>query len=299
MLLESFFRHYGHTLVTAAIFTEQELKSIFDISRPLHKTPLAKIITLHIERLFAEKNDKEAITQKSLIKRFFKSLHQRGHITHNPTQYFRVYKSYPDRKTTFFHSEIENILCYLKWTITNPSINSLYNLEMYRYFLYVAATGQRREELLNLRVKDICLEGKKLIIEKSKKMKDRRILSFNDFLSAYQERVIADMVAHCITEGPNEPLFSFVNHDKPSQLWIKIRKKMELRIDLNMHDLRRLYIRTGLKEGLSLSRIQYILGHTSTQSLLKYIELDYASLQKMLEEEEGDVVPIHKCQYCS
>lgn len=293
MRLSSFFKNCSYSLQNVGIFTTEELKAVAKTLKPLADMPIEKIITVHLEDLFLPKPDgrrKEAL----LVKRLFKTLVGRGYISYNPAEHMQLpFKKYVSRRSTFTNTDVENVLQYFLDRHTGKNgkkTRSAYDLEMYRYVLYLAGLGQRRAELTRLRVKDILLKKEDeeivIVIERSKGMHDRRTLSFNDITKQFKDRVIEDMKRLRREKKGNDLVFSFSHTNTPSGIWKSQRDKIDIRPELHLHDIRRLYIRSQFDRNVKFSTVQLALGHRNGTTVLKhYINIDQSQLIRMVQEE--------------
>ncbi|MFC1932212.1 tyrosine-type recombinase/integrase [Chloroflexota bacterium] len=123
-------------------------------------------------------------------------------------------------------------------------------------------SGLRREELANLRVSDILISEKTLIVRKGKGMKDRTIplpSGVINFLRAY----IVDM-------KPDDKVFNV----KPAAVSDKIRRiAKNAGLNIHAHSLRHGYATRLLEKGANIKAVQELLGHSRIGTTEAYLSL--------------------------
>ena len=123
-------------------------------------------------------------------------------------------------------------------------------------------SGLRREELANLRVSDILINEKALIVRKGKGMKDRTVplpSGVTDLLEAY----IVDM-------RPDDKVFNV----KPAAISDKIRRMAKnAGLNIHAHSLRHGYATRLLEKGANIKAVQELLGHSRIGTTEVYLSL--------------------------
>ena len=141
-------------------------------------------------------------------------------------------------------------------------------------------SGLRRQELANLRVSDILINEKALIVRKGKGMKDRTIplpSSVIDLLEGY----IIDM-------KQDDKVFNV----KSAAISDKIRRiANNAGLNIHAHSLRHGYATRLLEKGANIKAVQELLGHSrisTTESYLSLLPRHLKDAVDLLEDSDSD-----------
>ena len=125
------------------------------------------------------------------------------------------------------------------------------------------ATGLRRQELLNLHVKDVDVDQGTLVVQSGKSQKARRVLPLGG-------EVLALLRGWAVAEGlePSDRIFA-VTKGALRRAWEQIRDEAGL-TDVRFHDLRHTYAVWCAKSGMPLVELQQRLGHATITMTQRY-----------------------------
>jgi integrase len=144
--------------------------------------------------------------------------------------------------------------------------------------LLLLLTGARRNEVTHARWEHVDLQASALLVPLSKSGKPRYVV-----LNAAAVEVLRS-----IPRLPNNPyVFPSPVTGRPSASlhfpWRRIRKKAGLG-DVRLHDLRHSFASTLVNEGVSLYRVQRLLGHINAKATQRYAHLSSESLTEAAEK---------------
>lgn len=145
-------------------------------------------------------------------------------------------------------------------------------------FRFMAGTGARRHEVMNVLVKDVVF-GQKVIYIRGKGQKER----VNPFVSRSVFKMIKNRIER-LDIGPNDPVFDYTADHISYVLKRTLRKKrfIEKGLHFSPHTLRRLFADSLLGK-VSLNAIQVSLGHSSIQTTTIYLN---TSTKMMMKERK-------------
>jgi integrase len=136
-------------------------------------------------------------------------------------------------------------------------------------------TGLRRSELANLRVGDIDLRERKLVVRLGKGAKDRAVP-----LTTSLVRELEDFIQG---RGRDESLFGLA----PATISGKIRRwAVKAGVKLHTHSLRDRFASTLNERGVSIREIQELLGHSNLANTERYTLLTPRHLRKAIDSLE-------------
>lgn len=126
------------------------------------------------------------------------------------------------------------------------------------------ATGMRRGELLELRVRDVDLDAGAVVVQAGKSVRARRRIPLAGEPLALLRRWVA-------SEGLDSDEFVFAEVDEYNlrYAWEQIREEADLE-DVRFHDLRHTYAVHCAKAGMPLGELQQRLGHANIQMTMRY-----------------------------
>ena len=123
-------------------------------------------------------------------------------------------------------------------------------------------SGLRREELANLKVCDILINEKALIVRKGKGMKDRTV--------PLPSGIVRLLQAHIVDMNPDDSVFNI----KPVAISDKIRRiAKNAGVKIHAHSLRHGYATRLLEKGANIKAVQELLGHSRIGTTEAYLSL--------------------------
>ena len=123
-------------------------------------------------------------------------------------------------------------------------------------------SGLRREELANLKVSDVLIGEKALIVRKGKGTKDRTV--------PLPSRVVKLLENHMELLNPDDSLFNV----KPVAISDKIRRIADRAgVNIHAHSLRHGYATRLLEKGANIKAVQALLGHSRIATTEAYLSL--------------------------
>ncbi len=201
-----------------------------------------------------------------------------GYGKKNPVTGVKLLKEPPGRIRFLETSEIDNLL---------KAIDDL-KRGCGRYLRPVVVlalnTGLRKNEILQLKWKDIDLKEKKITVKRTKN-NEIRTVPINDTL--YQELV--KVVRH--SEG------EYIFCDKSGIPYGNVRKSFESALevakieDLHFHDLRHTFASHLVMKGCDLRTVQQLMGHKDIKMTMRYSHLSKAHLQEAVSKLDSLWIP--------
>ena len=207
------------------------------------------------------------------ISSFYKWLTDEEYIIVNPMMRIPAIKQDKKVKKAFTDSEIEKMRIYLT---SNDYIFPRSRTQDIAIFELLLSSGIRVAELTNLKIKDLELNDcKGIVLGKGNK---ERIIYFSEkakqSIQLYlQEREDYNPHLFVSIKGPYEKLgISGVER--------KIREiGRECGIHAHPHKFRRTMATKLIRKGMPIDQVQHLLGHTSLDVTLRYVETDEDLLQ--------------------
>lgn len=231
-------------------FNEKDLKSYctFDIK-------------MYLGALKMKGNCNRTIENKrSYICSFFSWLAGTEQIDKNPCATIKPIKYDDEIRLPFTTIEIDK----LKGACNNPRERAMLELLM--------SSGVRVNEFINIRLEDIDFIKRTVRVRKGKGGKERY---------TYMDEVACNRIIEYLTQYGIESGFVFVSAKRKTQLTTSgvrsILKQIGNRArieDVHPHRFRRTLATTLAKRGMEIQKIQQLLGHTSINTTMIYINMD-------------------------
>jgi integrase/recombinase XerD len=147
-------------------------------------------------------------------------------------------------------------------------------------FQLVYSSGLRRNELLNLKIRDIQTDDGKfrIRINRSKGNKDR--------YTVLSQKLLPQLREYYLIYRPKEYLFNGRIKGEPMSAeglrhaMIKAVKQSGFKKNINLHILRHCFASHALEEGLNIRTLQELLGHSSIQTTMIYLHVSDIPLYK-------------------
>lgn len=210
----------------------------------------------------------------SSLKSFYGFMLKIGKVTTSPAAAFKSLKVSKKIQVPFSTEEVLKLL--------DSSYNN-YNFVESRDFLIIEllyATGIRREELINIKLKDISLESRTIKVL-GKRNKERivplvpSIISHvSQYLSLRHEFAITNVEELFITSKGNKIYPSLVYRVIKSYF-----SKVSLKVKISPHVLRHTFATHLLDYGADLNAVKELLGHISLSSTQIYTHSSMATLK--------------------
>lgn len=157
-------------------------------------------------------------------------------------------------------------------------------LQMEAFFSLALATGMRRSEILDIRIKQ-CVhteDGPECWRPTSKNGAQRRVLLTRRADAALQQRIMA-----MARPTPDAKVFS-LNGDAVATRWDSAMKRAGIS-DLHVHDLRHEALSRLAARGFTIAELKRQSGHKSDAALLRYVNAISAEMRRKLEDPEPPV----------
>jgi len=139
-------------------------------------------------------------------------------------------------------------------------------------------TGMRRGEILNLEWKNVLLEERLIIVQRTKNNKIRRV-PMNDMVHGLLSRLK-------LKQGGRSHVFENPRTGKPfgqfDHSWRTLRNKLGFN-ELRFHDLRHCFATHALSRGGDIHSLQTVLGHASITMTARYLSGMTESQKKLVD----------------
>jgi integrase/recombinase XerD len=215
---------------------------------------------------------------------FFRWLHQRGHILHDPAARIPLPK---------VESKLPRVLNeeQMKLLIENPDVSTSIGLRDRALMEVLYATGIRHRECWKLNLYDVEVRARRLMVRAGKGGKDR-IVPLTSNAAYWVERYLAtargELAAGYFKKKPPPPsqaLWLARTGFRLSYGMIEQRIKgyaRELNLKANVHLFRHCCATHLLRGGASIRHIQLLLGHNNLQATTIYTHLEISDLQSTI-----------------
>jgi integrase/recombinase XerD len=138
---------------------------------------------------------------------------------------------------------------------------------------FACLTGLRRSELSSLKVRDILLDQRVVVVRGGKGLKDRTV-PLPDGLIPMLEEYLRNRL-------PSERVFPI----GPRTISDKIHDfSRQAGVELHAHSLRHNYAESLVEAGVPITSVQALLGHENLETTAKYLGLKPGALQKAVDD---------------
>ena len=259
-------------------------KASYDLLRKLSYVTIDSLTTESLNNFFKEMQTRTRIVGKGIEKIgvkdstiatyamklnvFFEWLVREKHIIENPIKKLPRYKPVYDDKKALRKGDVE----YIRTAIENHSTTLFQKKRDQTMLTVLLFCGIRRGELLGLKVTDINLEKRQLIIrgETSKSRCDRIIPITN--------KILAMVLQDYLDQRRNyktPQLFVSLNNDKGISMdglihWTRRLNRLS-GVKFHLHRFRHTFATNHAASGVSLIKISKLLGHKDTRMTQVYI----------------------------
>jgi len=151
--------------------------------------------------------------------------------------------------------------------------------------------GLRRDELVNLTWKQVTRQGERFVLDVRGKGKKKRVIPLSDRLASilddwrdYCEALPEELIVRGLRRGG-----TLTDSLTSAQVFNIVRKygKRLGKPDLAPHDLRRTYAQIGYDNGVAITQLSLLLGHSSVAVTERYL-----NIQLDLSVTASDFVPL-------
>lgn len=262
---------------TREILPKTELEK--ELTRGLSEKS-AKAYNFYISKLLesAGKNSTKEINQEDLENYYF-SLS--GEISNGTRQMILSALKYRFPKFDYSELKVGRLSKKLPDILTIEEIELLINNTenkkhkfMIRMFY---STGIRLSELINLRYKDVYVEENAIKIIFGKEKKDR-------FVTMAKE-IKDDLVRLKSINLPTDYIFSVAGHkmsERAVQRAIQVSvMRSGIQKDIHVHSLRHAYATHLYESGVTIEKIQLLLGHENVSTTMRYVHVSKKSIMEI------------------
>ncbi|MDO4487883.1 MAG: tyrosine-type recombinase/integrase [Eubacteriales bacterium] len=242
------------------------LSSAFGISKV---TEITGSYLSEYEQVLKDKQKSPATISRYVAsaKAFFEYELSKGFVSTNPTKELNSPKVI--KKKPSILSEVETVRLLSMPGDDPKGMRDKAMLEL------MCDTGMRVSELLGIKLTDIDIEKRTIVVPGSRTRKigyDRKI---NKYLDAYIKNARAVILGDCKDDGF---LFLNVNGEGMSRqgFWKLIKKygkAAEIETELTPHVLRHSFAAHALKNGKDIKKVQSIMGHSDLSTTSGYLSL--------------------------
>ena len=213
------------------------------------------------------------------LKAYFKFLQKTGVLQQSPLAKHKSLKVKKEIQVPFSGDEIDAVLGELS---SGSDFESLRDLAMVSLFY---ATGMRRSELINLRVKDVDLAQRSIKVL-GKRNKERIIPLINwlvDILNTYidqRNQCFGAEDDRLLLTNKGENLYDTFVYRTINRYFSKVSQKTKT----SPHMLRHTFATHLLNNGADLNGVKELLGHASLASTQVYTHTSMAELSKVYQK---------------
>ena len=212
---------------------------------------------------------------------FFRYLRQAEYAIHDPTrdfQYAKVPQSLPRAILTL--QEVKKLLRL-------PDANALLGYRDRTILEVLYSTGIRRNELLNLRVEDVNLEGGFVMVRLGKGMKDR-VVPLGKIAAKYLETYINGIRPELLKRGSDPTTAALIvssrgrvmGRNTLAQMIDKYARLAGIKHPVTPHTFRHTCATHMIRNRAGIRHVQEMLGHTCLTTTQKYINLTITDLKE-------------------
>lgn len=227
--------------------------------------------------LFKQKglSNRSLATMRSYIYAFFEWMTNEELIEKNPCARIKPIKYQRDIKKPFTDVEIDAIRSACETARERALIELL------------LASGIRRAELCDLRIGDINITEKSVLVRHGKGGK-KRITYLNDLSLIYIKKYLDEKGS----SDPEEKLFSTKFGDLTITGLRYVLKEIEKRSgveNIHPHRFRRTFATTLANRGMDIQEVQKLLGHASINTTMQYVCVDDTRVQNSYKKYSQNI----------
>ncbi|CAM1364416.1 tyrosine-type recombinase/integrase [Tenacibaculum xiamenense] len=287
MLLENCFTRFKRYALYEKEITPKCTKEIISATRKLFAhiatQELRAITTTDVrDYLYLKKEERlwSARTfrnQRQYLKTFFDYCLENQFIKENPVSKINKPKLPKTLPRFLTKNQLQKIILHTEiypWRYEKEKVR---NRALIYTFIH---TGMRLNELLNLKIEDINMQEKEIVVKKGKGRKERIIPIHNILFSVLQSYLIQRKKSSYRSE------YFFESLRVPTKMTAKtihtICRKISKKSGeyFTPHNLRHAFARSLVNEGVGLYLVKELLGHTSISTTEIYLSVSKESLRK-------------------
>ncbi|MGN4127406.1 tyrosine-type recombinase/integrase [Lysinibacillus sphaericus] len=204
-------------------------------------------------------------TRLRAIRTFFNFLERERHISseNNPVKGLKLLKDNKQIMETFTKTEINKLLKL-------PNTRTMTGLRDYTMMLFMLETGVRVNELVNIHIHHVDMPNSRVLIASPKGHRQRYV--------PVQKEMQEQLKRYLKIRGDVECTYLWINHDdgalaRHSWQQIMCNYGKELDIRANCHKFRHTFARMAVERGANPFELQAILGHSTLDQVLTYVNL--------------------------
>lgn len=214
------------------------------------------------------------------LKVYLQFLEHEGYVKDRINERVKKVREVKNEKEPLTNSDIKKLLKVI-------NMKSYAGLRDYTLILLMLSVGTRINETINIRVKDINLKEKFIIINgETAKNRTQRAVPLNSKLIVYLKKLIE--ISNDV--GSEYVFLSSVSHDKINLSHIKGQlidygKKAGLDKSSSAHKLRHTAITNLIKNGSNPLDVKSIAGHSSLEITMGYYHNNLQDLQRAIQKD--------------
>lgn len=275
-VLESEKKYSSNTIISYR--NDLNLFNIFLVENNIKNVDY-QTIRLYLNFLYEKKYSNRAIARHiSSLRSFFKYMKKQNIIEDNPMLLISNPKQEKKLPKVVFDNELEKLLA-------TPDINTPIGLRDALILEMLYSTGVRVSELVNIKIKDINLNGREIRIL-GKGNKERIVLygtKCSDLIKNYLDKSRDKFINE---KHINDYLIlsktgKQINTREIRNIIDKVSKDANLKIHLSPHVLRHTFATDMLNNGADLKSVQQLLGHESLSTTTIYTHVSNERLRKV------------------
>ncbi|WP_368488782.1 tyrosine-type recombinase/integrase [Clostridium sp. BJN0013] len=214
------------------------------------------------------------------LKVYLQFLEQEGYVKERINERVKKVREVKNEKQPLTNSDIKKLLKVI-------NMKSYAGLRDYTLVLLMLSVGTRINETINIKVKNINLKEKYIVINaETAKNRTQRVVPLNSKLIVYLKKLIE--ISNDV--GSEYVFLSSVSHDKVNLSHIKGQlidygKKAGLDKSSSAHKLRHTAITNLIKNGSNPLDVKSIAGHSSLEITMGYYHNNLKDLQKCIAKD--------------
>ncbi|WP_411767156.1 site-specific tyrosine recombinase/integron integrase [Winogradskyella sp. A3E31] len=170
-------------------------------------------------------------------------------------------------------------------------IRAAKNLKHRAIIALLYSSGLRISELLQLKISDIKIERRQIIVKNSKGRKDRYVTLADSFLPLLQNYLVSYKPTYYFIEGANGKTYSASSVRK---FIYKYTKACGISVKVTPHTLRHSYATHLLEHGVGLRHIQELLGHSRPETTMIYTHVTRKDLLEIKSPLDNAIAQLQK-----
>lgn len=231
----------------------------------------------YLKLLYEHNNKSSTVSRKiSTLKSFYKFMKEKKYVSYSPISSIKYPKKEKSLPKFVPYNELDEML--------ELSKNGEFGSRNYLIIELMYSTGVRVSELVNIKLKDIDFEEKKIRI--LGKGSYERFVFFGDYASEAMNNYLGGLRLQLLKGKTNDFLFLNKNGDKITSRGIfliidNIIKETSIKTKVSPHTLRHTFATHLLDCGCDLRSVQEMLGHKNINSTEVYTHVTSERLKEV------------------